>query len=233
MPRALLTSLVLAALALALPAGAHADPACDTVAALDGSDGNAGTAAAPVRTVRRAVELLAPGETACLTAGQTFHELANLNPSGTEDAPLTLRSTPGGRAAITGQVRVNGSHVRITGIDFNGLGAVASFAPKTYHLGVDGDDVVLSDLDITSPKGICVDVGQIDAYGARRVRVPTASCSSTRACTAAGSRTTSPAATRASTASISSTPPARGCPTSTSTTTSTAGSSSGRPRPTR
>ena len=87
----------------------------------------------------------------------------------TRAAPRPPRSRcaapPDGRAAFTGQIRVNGSHVRITGLDFRGLGAVASFAPKTYHLGVDGDDVVLSDLEITSPKGTCVDVGQIDAYG--------------------------------------------------------------------
>ena len=161
-------ALLLALAALALPGTAGASeptPACDVVAALEGSDANAGAADSPVRSVRRAVELLEPGQAACLTAGETFHELVNFNPSGTAAAPLTLRSTDGGRAAFTGQIRVNGSHVRISGIDFRGLGAVASFAPKTYHLGVDGDDVVLSDLEITSPKGICVDVGQIDVYG--------------------------------------------------------------------
>jgi hypothetical protein len=160
-------ALVLSAvLALALPAGAGAaSPACDVVASLSGDDSAAGTADAPVRTVRRAVELLEPGEAACLTAGETFHELVNVNPSGTAAAPLTLRSTPGGRAAFTGQIRVRGSHIRIAGIDFRGLAAVASFAPKTYHLGVDGDDVVLSDLEITNPPGICVDVGQVDAFG--------------------------------------------------------------------
>src|SRR4051812_1714411 len=112
MPR--LTPLLLAALLaamLALPAAARAEaPACDVVASLAGSDDNPGTADAPVRTVRRTFALLQPGQTGCLTAGQTFHELVNVNPSGTADAPLSLRSTPGGRASFTGQIRINGSH---------------------------------------------------------------------------------------------------------------------------
>jgi hypothetical protein len=167
MPRHALVLIALLA-SLALPATAAAadpDAGCDVVASLQGDDSNPGTAEAPVRTVRHTFELLAPGQTGCLTAGQTFHELVNVNPSGTAEQPLSLRSTAGGRAAFTGQIRVNGSHIRISGLNFLGLGDVAAFAPKTYHLGVDGDDVVLSDLEITSPKGICVDVGGIDAYG--------------------------------------------------------------------
>jgi hypothetical protein len=155
--------------AAATPAGA-ADPAsCDRYAAASGSDANPGTAAQPVGGVRRLMSVLAPGETGCLRPGDTFHQLAFLEHGGAAGAPVTLTSGPGtGRANVTGQYVVNASHVRIRNVRFAGLGAAAAVAPKSSHLMVNGDDVQVLDSEITSPKGTCLDVGDIDAYAPPR-----------------------------------------------------------------
>lgn len=138
---------------------------CDRVASLQGNDNNPGTPEAPVQTVTRLTSLLTPGKTGCLTAGQTFDELVNINEGGDPGNPITLRSTAGGRATFTGQMMVAGSHVVISDLNFGGLGDIANNYPKTYHLGIDGDDVKVVGNDITTPHGICVDVGGLDAYG--------------------------------------------------------------------
>jgi parallel beta-helix repeat protein len=159
---------LLTATCAAAPAAQASDPPCDRVAALSGNDASAGAPGAPVRTIGRLFAVLSPGQTGCLTAGETFHEIITVKPSGTAEAPLRLRSTAGGRATITGQIRFTGSHIDIEGVDFGGTAAVGDTYAKTYHLGVDGDDVRIADADISSPRGICVDVGQIDAYGGVR-----------------------------------------------------------------
>jgi hypothetical protein len=159
---------VLFALALiptvAEAAGGEAGP-CDRLAAAAGNDAASGAPATPVRTIARLLDVTPPGSVACLAAGETFSELANLNAGGTQTAPIILTSAPGSPAVIEGQVRFVGSHVHVTRVDFAGLGSVADSYPKTYHLGVDGDDVHIEYADITSPRGMCVDVGEIDAYG--------------------------------------------------------------------
>lgn len=164
---------VLAALAAIAPAVATPTPAlaapesasCDRFAAASGDDGAPGSSDRPLRTVVALMAGLAPGQVGCLRPGDSFHTVAYLRQSGTAQAPITLTSGPGpGRAVLTGQLAFEGSHTRIRGLAFAGLGIVAATYPKTAHLLINGDDVQLLDNDITSPKGICVDVGDIDGF---------------------------------------------------------------------
>ncbi|TDC78801.1 right-handed parallel beta-helix repeat-containing protein [Streptomyces hainanensis] len=111
--RALIASLaLLAGAGAALPATAAAATAADDVGALatalyvspGGDDGNAGTLAAPLRTVQRAVDLAVAGDTIYLRAG-TYAPSTNiqLNKNGTASAPLTLTTYNGERAVIDGE----------------------------------------------------------------------------------------------------------------------------------
>src|SRR4051812_6972137 len=64
----------LAAAALALGAGdASAAVTCSKWAATTGSDLNAGTQAAPFRTLDKLVRSLSAGQAGCLPAGQTYY----------------------------------------------------------------------------------------------------------------------------------------------------------------
>lgn len=151
-------------LAAASPAPAAA-VRCDRFAAASGDDGSPGSSELPVRTVKALMAALTPGETGCLRPADRFHTVAFLSRSGTPSAPITLTSGPGpGRAILTGQLAFNGSHTRIRNLAFAGLGAAAAAYPKTSHLLLNGDDIQLLDSDITSPKGTCIDAGDIDGY---------------------------------------------------------------------
>lgn len=89
-----------------------------------GNDNNAGTAAAPWRTLAKAASLAGPGATVIVKAGQYNETLMPLN-SGTADNPITFRSEVIGGAILDGQyVREYGvdltrpsSYVRIEGFE--------------------------------------------------------------------------------------------------------------------
>jgi len=160
------TIMLTLALCLAAPGASRGEAGrCDRLAALGGNDASNGSPATPVRTVARLLAVTPAGATACLAAGERFFELANLKGAGTQGAPVVLTSSPGSAAVIEGQIRFVGSHVHVTDVDFGGLGSIADSYPKTYHVGIDGDDVHIENADITSPRGTCIDVGEIDAYG--------------------------------------------------------------------
>lgn len=66
-----------------------------------GADTNAGTEAAPWKTLKHAVRQLRAGET-LLVRGGVYHEHIALTQSGTADAPITIRSYPGEVAILDG-----------------------------------------------------------------------------------------------------------------------------------
>lgn len=74
------------------------------VDALRGDDGHVGTEAAPWKTLRHAVRQLMPGDTLYLRGG-TYYEKVALTRSGTEAAPITIRSYPGEIAILDGGLR--------------------------------------------------------------------------------------------------------------------------------
>ena len=81
----------------ALPAGPML-----VIDAENGNDGNAGTQAAPLRTVQVAINRATPGTTVTLRGGVYFERLV-IAARGTAEKPFTLRSWPGETAVIDGR----------------------------------------------------------------------------------------------------------------------------------
>lgn len=139
---------------------------CDRWASSRGSDLDDGRSeSTAVATLGTLAALLAPGETGCLPAGDVFvaHGAGVIGAtSGTASAPVTIRSGPGGRATIVGGVLLNdrARHVVVRDLDVLGDGFTGN------AVQVNGHDIVLTDLDVRHPTGICVGVGTIEAYRA-------------------------------------------------------------------
>lgn len=163
-----IAGMVLAAAAVVVPspsAGA-ADP-CARWAATDGDDGSAGTEAAPYRSLGKLVGSLAPGETGCLPAGETYYAVAGngiIGGGGSPAAPVTVTSGPGGRAAVKGQLWVQGSAHDLVLTD---LAFAGNYRPdgtpngtKATHLIIHGDRISVVGNDISDGRGICVGVGK-------------------------------------------------------------------------
>ncbi|MEK6326234.1 MAG: right-handed parallel beta-helix repeat-containing protein [Actinomycetota bacterium] len=130
---------------------ANAAVSCDKIAAVDGSDGGAGTLASPYGTPQRVIDSLAPGQTGCLRGGTyTFSETDVTTPN------ITL--SPYGDESVTlkGSIKVKppGHHSTIEGMKLNGAGGTSSIGPKIY-----ADGTVLRDNEITNGHAeICVQV---------------------------------------------------------------------------
>jgi hypothetical protein len=137
---------------------------CSRFAAPDGSDSSRGTKLRPFRTAQRVVDSLRPGQTGCLRAG-TYSEpsefVVRFDHGGRPDARITLRSHPGERATLLGNVAViNGSdYVTLSRLRIEGTGG--SNTVKTYATGT-----IVEHSDITNAwRGrSCMILGS-DSYG--------------------------------------------------------------------
>ncbi|REJ89014.1 MAG: hypothetical protein DWQ34_08155 [Planctomycetota bacterium] len=74
------------------------------VDAAGGDDQNEGSEQTPWKTLRYSLRKLKPGDTLYLRGG-VYYEKVSLSQSGTEDAPITIRSYPGETAIIDGGLR--------------------------------------------------------------------------------------------------------------------------------
>ena len=132
----------LAALALTAPGSATGN--CTRVAGPTGSDAFPGTEALPFRTAQRLASSLDAGEVGCLREG-TYAENVELTNGGTESAPITLRSYPGERARIVGElaVRAGADYTTVSGLDLNGRNParLPSPAVSADHVTFEGNDV--------------------------------------------------------------------------------------------
>lgn len=92
------------------------------VSAESGSDSNAGTLQAPWKTLQQAFDALQPGQIAYLRAGTygAFCTASTFKRAGTPAAPITVQGYPGERAVLHGQIRLVGSHVRLSGVVVEG-----------------------------------------------------------------------------------------------------------------
>jgi hypothetical protein len=97
-----------------------------------GSDAASGIADAPWRTLGKALAAARPGDTIVLSEG-VYGELGtttNVEVSGTPGAPITIMGQPGEpRPTILGYTRVTGSHLRLSGLLFDG--PTGPVLPKT------------------------------------------------------------------------------------------------------
>lgn len=102
-----------------------ANPLCTLYASTSGNDGNSGTLASPVATVKTMITKLQPGQTGCLMAGQTFHgdfTLRGGDSHGTAGAPVTITSSDLAQpATIDGRVVTEGGNdwLTFTHLKFN------------------------------------------------------------------------------------------------------------------
>lgn len=167
--------LVLAVVAIGLASPAGATEICARWAASSGSDANDGSRTRPVATIRTLAAKLSPGETGCLVNGTSVSTAGGwgiLTKGGMPDAPITIRSEPGGRATILGQIHIplSISDVVIRDLDIVG--------PRTLSQGstlviVDGHRTSLLGNDITHPRGVCVDVGHVNGWDGADATPPT------------------------------------------------------------
>lgn len=138
---------------------------CDRVAALNGSDGAAGSADAPFRSAQKLVDALSPGQTGCLRGG-VFAEQLRFSRGGVAGAPVTLQSYPGERATLLGRLYVPdaANHVAVQNLDLDGSAAPKCDADSTCTIlpspVVAGDDVTFRGNDVTNRHtAICFSLG--------------------------------------------------------------------------
>ena len=153
----LFAALVMAAAAFvsdALPkqAGALADPAaraCSRFAAPDGSDSRRGTKARPFRTAQRLVDSLRPGQTGCLRAGTysaSDEFVVRLDRGGRPGARITLRSHPGERAQLLGNVVItkDSNYVTLSQLRIEGTGGSNTVKIYATHTIVENSSITNS-----------------------------------------------------------------------------------------
>ncbi len=84
--------------------------------ALQGNDSALGTAAAPWRTLQRAIDALKPGDTALVGPGN-YRERIEVRLGGTAEAPITLAAAPGARVVVSGADLFSDGWSNIEGLD--------------------------------------------------------------------------------------------------------------------
>ena len=134
---------------------------CNRTASPTGSDGAAGTTAAPFRTMQRLADSLGPGQTGCLRAG-TYAEDVRIDQGGRAGAPVTLTSYPGERATVRGRMHVtdNANWVTVSRLALDGRNATSLPSPT-----INGDNVTFARNDVTTYNTtICFILGS-DQFG--------------------------------------------------------------------
>jgi Right handed beta helix region len=132
--------------------------------ATSGSDGARGTLQDPWRTVQKAVETLAIGETAVIHAG-TYNTPVSWSSSGTSESPISLIGAGDGETVLTGDVEIKGQYVRVAGLVFDGS-LRTGFSPLIAVRG--GRDVEISNNELRAAKGAGIEAFE---YGTKPDRL--------------------------------------------------------------
>ncbi|HYH52933.1 MAG TPA: right-handed parallel beta-helix repeat-containing protein [Solirubrobacterales bacterium] len=131
---------------------------CDRFASPAGSDAGDGSRSEPFRSSQRLVDSLAPGEVGCLDAG-TYHEhILAIRHGGSPEQRVVLRSTPGQRALLTGQVWIaeSADYVTVALVDHDATHEPSDPRPSPV---VNGDHALLYGMDVWSDNGVCFYLG--------------------------------------------------------------------------
>lgn len=147
-----------------LPIGPESDPVsnrCSRFASPVGRDDSAGTAAAPFRSAQRLVDSLRAGDVGCLDAGVYEQTKLKLSHTGTASKRVVLRSTPGQRALVKGQIWVadGANFVTVAHLDHDATFHRERPIPSPV---VNGDDSLFYDLDVSSDNGVCFYIGDLE-----------------------------------------------------------------------
>jgi hypothetical protein len=120
-----------------------------------GSDSNSGTLRRPWRTIQRALDAAAPGQTVWVRGG-VYREDVDAERDGTVAAPITLRTFPRERATISGRVKVAGSNVRVTGFVVTPDPSAGSDDVLVYISGGDNVELRRNEIRGSTASGIYV-----------------------------------------------------------------------------
>lgn len=139
-------------------------PGCSRFAAPEGGDSHRGTKRRPFKTAQRLADSLRPGQTGCLRGGTysaSDEFVVRVERGGQPGARITLRSYPGERATLLGNVAVikGSDYVTLSRLRIEGTGG--SNTVKTY-----ASQTIVENSDITNAwRGkSCMMLGS-DSYG--------------------------------------------------------------------
>jgi hypothetical protein len=159
----LLTTAILAGLALFAGSSAEASVTCSRYASPNGNDNSSGSLEAPFRTAQRLVSSLQPGETGCLRQGTytpTGTYVFTMPRGGTPSAPITVTSYPGERATIQGITQIPAGANYVTLSDMNFEGSAGMQTVKIYSTGVHVEN---NDITNNWSSGSCMMLGSNSA----------------------------------------------------------------------
>jgi hypothetical protein len=126
---------------------------CTRYAAPTGNDKAAGSASAPFRSAQKLADSLRSGHVGCLAKGTYAQPILALRNSG-----IVLRSRPGQRALVKGQIWVadGANRVTVAHLDHDATHLTPEVEPSPV---VNGDDSLFYDLDVWSRDGVCFYIG--------------------------------------------------------------------------
>jgi hypothetical protein len=120
--------------------------ACSRFAAPEGSDSRGGTRQRPFRTAQRLVSSLRPGQTGCLRGGRYSSSdefVVRFEHGGRQGTPITLRSYPGERATLVGNVMVTkgSDYITLSQLRVEGTGGSNTVKIYAAHTILQGSDI--------------------------------------------------------------------------------------------
>lgn len=146
-------------IAPAIPIGPDPIPSeCSRYASPSGSDSANGSRAAPFASSQKLVDSLKPGDVGCLDSG-TYHEaILAIRKGGTASQRVVLRSTPGQRALLTGQIWVadSANFVTVAYVDHDATYETEVARPSPV---VNGDEALFYGMNVWSRNGVCFFLG--------------------------------------------------------------------------
>jgi hypothetical protein len=137
----------------------HVDPS--------GSDSGPGTADRPWKTAQKAVDSLAPGETAFVHAG-VYPDAVTWTKAGTASAPITLAGDPRAPAIFTGTFELRGAFTRVTGLVFDGALRTGTVYPL---LAARSSDLEISGNELRGAKRVAIEGFAEGAVSPDRLRI--------------------------------------------------------------
>lgn len=142
---------------------------CTMYAHPAGDDAASGGRQDPFRSAQRLVDKLRAGDVGCLREGVYDQAILALRHSGTATDRVVLRSAPGERASVKGQIWIadGADFVTVAHLDHD---ATYRERPRPSPV-INGDDSLFYGLDVSSANGVCFYVGDSEWGVAERTTI--------------------------------------------------------------
>lgn len=134
---------------------------CTKYASPSGVDSAAGTLSAPYRSAQRLADSLRAGAVGCLKNGVYDQETLSLRYGGTRSNRVVLRSAPGHRALVKGQIWVMNGANFVTVAHLNHTDTLNTSLVRPSPI-VNGDDALFYDLDVSRANAPCFYIGDAE-----------------------------------------------------------------------